>query len=85
MQVATREGEIKALSDVLFKKEGDFTVALLFQVEDNGSAAQFSLRQDVFHFLQVLVLQRDFEKVVCVVDRENLDFTLSSEGVDLVS
>jgi hypothetical protein len=69
----------------LFEKECDLTVALFFKVVYNGTTAELSLAQNLFYFLQVFVLKRDFKQVVCVVDWENFNFTLSGERVNLVA
>jgi hypothetical protein len=85
LKIAARERQIESLSNVLLKKQRNFAVALLLQIEDDGATAKLPLRQDCFDLLKIFVLQGDFEKVVRIVDREDFNFPLSSKCVNLVS
>ena len=63
----------------------NLTEALLLQVAHNAAAAQRSSLQNLFDLVKFIVLQRNLEQVVRVVNRVHLHFALSSERKDLVT
>ncbi|KAI6755905.1 hypothetical protein HG531_005011 [Fusarium graminearum] len=85
IKVTALNSKVETSGGVLDKLEGDFGVALLLQIGNNGLANKTGVSNNVKHFLIVALDQSQLESVFCRINLEDAGLRSSIKAVHIAA